>query len=321
VSRGDLQEIVDGIRLDRDASTVRNALMPVRAIYRRAVQRDIVQVSPTEGLVLPAVEGRRDRVATPEGAAELLAAPPEDDRAVWAGALYAGLRLGELQALGWENIDFGAGLVRVEWSWDKKAGRVRTKSRAGRRVVPIPDALRSHLERHWERCLWQTGLAFGRSKSVPFSDSTLRTRAKREWNAAGLLTIGFHEARHTYASLMIAAEINAKVRSTFMGHQSITTTLDRYGHLFPGSEAEAAARLDAYLAAEEIFCLPQFLPHRPRRSRNPQQTRAISRACAGLENRFGEIPPTRVRIPPPPFCDVSGHPGHMCRDIVDIVDV
>ncbi len=62
--------------------------------------------------------------------------------------------------------------------------------------------------------------------------------------------IGFHEGRHTYASLMIAAGVNAKALATFMGHRSITTTLDRYGHLFPGSEGEAAALLDAYLEGE-----------------------------------------------------------------------
>jgi hypothetical protein len=42
--------------------------------------------------------------------------------------------------------------------------------------------------------------------------------------------------------------VNAKALSTFMGHSSITITLDRYGHLFPGSENEAADLLDAYLA-------------------------------------------------------------------------
>ena len=56
-----------------------------------------------------------------------------------------------------------------------------------------------------------------------------------------------HECRHTFASLMIAAGVNAKALSTFMGHASITITLDRYGHLFPGSEEEAAGLLDAYL--------------------------------------------------------------------------
>ncbi len=46
---------------------------------------------------------------------------------------------------------------------------------------------------------------------------------------------------------MIAAGVNAKALSTYMGHSSITITLDRYGHLMPGSEAEAAGLLEAYL--------------------------------------------------------------------------
>jgi integrase len=50
---------------------------------------------------------------------------------------------------------------------------------------------------------------------------------------------------------MIAAGVNAKALSTYMGHSSITITLDRYGHLFPGNEQEAAELLDAYLAAAE----------------------------------------------------------------------
>jgi integrase len=49
---------------------------------------------------------------------------------------------------------------------------------------------------------------------------------------------------------MIAAGVNAKAHSTYMGHSSITITLDRYGHLMPGNEEQAAALLDAYLARE-----------------------------------------------------------------------
>jgi integrase len=47
---------------------------------------------------------------------------------------------------------------------------------------------------------------------------------------------------------MIAAGVNAKALSEYMGHSSITVTLDRYGHLMPGSEAEAGDMLEAYLA-------------------------------------------------------------------------
>ena len=62
--------------------------------------------------------------------------------------------------------------------------------------------------------------------------------------------ITLHECRHTFASLMIAAGVNAKALQTFMGHANVSITLDRYGHLIPGSEAEAAGLLDAYLGAE-----------------------------------------------------------------------
>jgi integrase len=55
-------------------------------------------------------------------------------------------------------------------------------------------------------------------------------------------------SRHTFASLMIAAGVNAKALSTYMGHSSITITLDRYGHLMPGNETQAAELLDGYLA-------------------------------------------------------------------------
>ena len=62
--------------------------------------------------------------------------------------------------------------------------------------------------------------------------------------------VGLHECRHTYAAFMIAAGVNAKALSTYMGHSSITITLDRYGHLMPGSEAEAAGLLGSYLERE-----------------------------------------------------------------------
>ena len=70
----------------------------LRAIFRCEVARSGVVQNPTHGLSLPAVRGRRDRVARPEEARALIAAVPAGDPALWAPALYAGRR-GELQAL------------------------------------------------------------------------------------------------------------------------------------------------------------------------------------------------------------------------------
>ena len=109
VSRFDLQDLADRLLADGlDPSTIRNALMPLRAIYRRALIRGTVSVNPTHLLELPAVRGRRERTAMPEDMGRLLAVLPVADRALWATAYYAGLRLGELRALRFADLDLTA---------------------------------------------------------------------------------------------------------------------------------------------------------------------------------------------------------------------
>jgi integrase len=90
-------------------------------------------------------------------------------------------------------------------------------------------------------------LVFGATPVRPFDPAALARRARRAWAPAGLTAITLHEARHTFASLMIAAGVNAKALAVYMGHVSVTITYDRYGHLMPGNEEEAAALPDAYL--------------------------------------------------------------------------
>src|SRR5437763_8856651 len=123
ITRVDVQDFADRLQAEGlDPSTIRNTLMPVRAIFRRAVSRGAVAVNPTTGLELPAVRGRRDRVAAPEEARQLIAAAPAMDRAVWATALYAGLRRGELMALAWADVDLDERRIHVARSWDPKEG-------------------------------------------------------------------------------------------------------------------------------------------------------------------------------------------------------
>jgi integrase len=248
IRRSDLQRLVNRLMADGlSPSSIRNALLPLRVIYRHALALDEVAANPTTGVQLPAVRGRRERIASPDEAADLIATLPKRDRALWATAMYAGLRSGELQALADELVDLDKNLIRVEWSWDPKAGRVAPKSQAGVRTVPIARALRLHLVEHQLARGQRGGLVFGRRNGKPFSNQAVSQRARRTWKAAGLEPIGLHDCRHTFASLMIAAGVNAKTLASFMGHASITMTLDRYGHLFPGSEDEAAGLLDAYL--------------------------------------------------------------------------
>ena len=246
IGRLDLQAIADRMLAENwEPSTIRNAFMPLRALYRRELGRTVA-VNPTIGLELPAVRGRRERIVTPAEAVALIRALPDDAQTLWACAFYAGLRLGELQALRDEDVDLGKGVIGVCRSWDKVEGPIQPKSRAGVRKVPIVAALRTYLAAHRLRTR-REGLFFGDGESA-FNDDTARSRAVRMWKLAKLEPIGFHEARHSYASLLIAAGVNAKALSTYMGHSSITITLDRYGHLMPGNEREAASLVDLYLA-------------------------------------------------------------------------
>jgi integrase len=248
IRRVDVQDFADRmLAAGDDPSTIRNALMPLRAIYRRATARGEVGVNPTLGIELPAVRGRRERIVSPDEAAKLIRTAPVQDKALWATALYTGLRQGELMALRWEDIDLAAGVIRVERSWDVREGAIEPKSRAGKRTGPIAVILRDHLVEHKMQTGRESGLVFGRSATTPFDPVSLATRASRAWVAAKLAGITLHEARHTFASLMIAAGVNAKALSSYMGHASVTITYDRYGHLMLGNEDEAARLLDDYL--------------------------------------------------------------------------
>ena len=149
-------------------------------------------------------------------------------------------------------------------------GAIDAKTKAGRRTVPIVEALAPELAQHKLR----TGrdgsqLVFGPDGTRPFEPSTVRRRALTAWgwreqrnpNPDGarpryllverqpdaLSPIGLHEARHTFASTLIAAGVNAKAICEAMGHASVTMTFDAYGHLMPGGRDDARARVDAYL--------------------------------------------------------------------------
>jgi integrase len=229
-------------------STVHNQVMPVRAICRW--RRREVAVNPTVGLSLPAIRLARVRIVTPVEAELLLAALAPRDRVLWATALYAGLRRGELMGLRWCDLDLARGVLEVAQAWDPKEHRmVAPKSHAGRRRVPIAAALRAYLTPlSLDASADTPSLVFG-TGAVPFSASSLYERALRAWRRVDLRPICLHDCRHTFASLMIAAGVNAKALSTFMGHANISITLDRYGHLMPGAEDEAASLMDAYLQA------------------------------------------------------------------------
>jgi integrase len=207
-------------------------------------------------------------MVAPEEAECLLSALPDDGLlALYWTAYLSGARRGELRALRWSSVDFDAGVLKIAASWDDVAGAITPKSAAGTRKIPMSATLRRILAGHkLARGGAERHFVFpGSEPDRPFTPTAVRRRAENAWQAFNkreierakqqrrepelLKPVGLHELRHSYASLMIAAGVNTKALSAYMGHSSITITLDLYGHLMPGNEAEAAHMLDAFLAA------------------------------------------------------------------------
>jgi integrase len=200
-----------------------------------------VHANPTSGISVPAINRRQQRFATVEQIEAMFGKlESAKDRALWATALYAGLRRGELMGLHREDVDLATGVIRVERGWDQCEGEVPPKSKQGRRRVPIPAILRDRLAEYLI-----DGPESGRI-FIGTRDGYERGREAAERAKVEPPTL--HECRHGYAALMIAAGVNVKALSTFMGHANIRVTLDQYGHLLPGAEDEAAELLDAFLA-------------------------------------------------------------------------
>ncbi len=201
VTRHDLQDLVDALLAQDDPklepSTIAGALLPLRAIYRRALSKGDVAVNPTTALELPRVRGGRDRIASPDEAERLLETLAPNDRPVWATALYAGLRRGELLALRIEDVDLANGVIHVRRGYDAKAGPILPKNGTGRRV-PIAAVLRDYLDQHLVGLDWRDdpqALVFGVSAVSPFPVAGLGERA----NAHGR-RLASTRSRHTSAA-------------------------------------------------------------------------------------------------------------------------
>ena len=136
----------------------------------------------------------------------------DQDRCVWALAFYAGLRLGELRALRWGDVDEKAGVIRVQLSWDSKEGEIEPKSTAGVREIPILSPLRPILE-PTRRVPWTddpAGLVLGASRRGALGYTGLRKRSEKAFDRRRIQRVTLHEARHSFASYLAASGIGIK---------------------------------------------------------------------------------------------------------------
>ena len=160
------------------------------------------------------------------------------DRPGWALAFYTGMRRGEIGRSHWEHVFWEADEIMVDAS----------KSDAGEgRRVPMVGPLKKILREEWIR---RGQPARGAIVVRSVDSGKWQARADQAWAQARLARVTLHEARHTYASFLMAAGYNLKQIQEYLGHADLVTT-GRYIKNLPVPRGTTARqKLDAYLAAE-----------------------------------------------------------------------
>lgn len=237
-------------------SAIRRHVLVMRVILEAAVADGRIAKNPASAVRLPPEDSREMRFLEPEEIAHLVGTIEEHYRPMVLTAAYVGLRWGELIGLATENIDLDDHRIRVERQLQEVHGQMvfgPPKTRAGIRSVTIPKSLSEILAPHLESApVVASGLAFPGPKGGPLRAPSFRKVWRRACERAGfddgpLEGLVFHELRHTAAALAIAQGAHPMAIKERLGHASITTTLDRYGGLFPRLDASIADGLDDVL--------------------------------------------------------------------------
>jgi integrase len=181
--------------------------------------------------------------------------------ALYALAITCGMRLGELLALRWSDVELEHGYLIVQRSLRRSKGTwiyTEPKTVHGRRKLILTGIACEALHRHRARQaterlalgpIWNNNeLVFTNEVGQPLPGTTIyRERFLPLCRHAGVPTIRFHDLRHTAATLLLLQGVNAKVVSEMLGHASVTITLNLYAHVLPDMQKDAAAAIDRLL--------------------------------------------------------------------------
>ncbi len=168
------------------------------------------------------------------------------------------MRRRELLGLRWKDVDLDGARLSVRQQLVRAAEQVTfgpPKTKAGRRSISLDPGtvavLRAH-QKAQQRERWNFGeayedhdLVFCRPDGHSHDPDVITHQFERAVYAAGVKRIRFHDLRHTHASLLLQANVHPKVVQVRLGHSSIMVTLDRYSHVIPNMQDEAAAKFGA----------------------------------------------------------------------------
>lgn len=236
------------------AKTIKEAQALLSAVLEYLAQEQIITHNPAKGVRPPDDSIKREKVfLTPDQFAHLLKHVPKTYQPLVATLYGLGLRFGEATALTPADLDLDAAqpVVRVTKAWkegDHERYLGAPKTKRGIRTVTIPPSLLPVLREQVKKKK-PTALLFpGPGGDTLTSGTFHRLVWQPAVKAAEMVPAPrVHDLRHSHASALIAAGIPLPVIQRRLGHESIQTTVDVYGHLAPEAYAGAASAIDTSL--------------------------------------------------------------------------
>ena len=235
----DITDFIDSkTRSGLSARYVADIIVLLKSIFRYAAREHNIR-NPIEGVKLPRYAKTEVAVLNKAEQSRLMRYISGSNDPCSLGivmALYTGMRIGEICALKWEDVDLTCKVIHVRhtlqriqtFSSGKKTKIVITepKSTSSVRYIPIPDCLLASLEHH--RAENDVFVLSGKRK--PVECRTLQYRFARILNNANLPSVHFHSLRHAFATNCIGLGFDVKTLSEILGHSSVEITLNRYVH-------------------------------------------------------------------------------------------
>jgi integrase len=222
-----------------------------------AVGEDMIARTPCRAIHLPSASTDNEiKVLEPEELDLLAGTIDPNYRALIYVAGVIGLRWSECVGLQVRDVDLLHKKLSVERTLTEVRGILHhgpPKTKAGRRTITLPNFVALEVAQHLQR---RNLTAADRHQLVfasPQGGPMLRANfGRRVWapaiKATKLIGLTFHGLRHTAAGLMIAGGYGLPIIQQRMGHASIRTTMDVYGHLLPSADAGVAAGLETMWA-------------------------------------------------------------------------
>ena len=253
-----LQDLYQQLSKRFAPKTVRNIHGVIRGALQQAVRLRLLPFNPAVNVDPPRVPKAEIRIAGTDDLSRLLfAAQGSKYRIPIMIALATGMRRGEVLGLQWDDFEPERGWLTVQRSVVAVSGEVIVKgTKTGKgRIVPIPVALTRALLRHKESRAgansWICTDAEGhRLKPRAFSTAFSRL-------VAGLdMDITLHSLRHTQATALLMAGVPVKVVAERLGHSTVATTQDIYGHVLPHMQDRAVEVIEKLLPWDSPLALP-----------------------------------------------------------------